>query len=50
MTPSERNYAALILLWSRTVEEHGLTFDAWIARRHMRGGDSRPNVTTHKAA
>lgn len=47
MSPAERNYAALILLWSRTIEEHHLTFDAWLSRRHERGGDSRPSITVN---
>ena len=32
MTPAERNYAALILLWSRTLEKHGLMFEEWLRR------------------
>jgi hypothetical protein len=26
----DRLYAELLLRWSRTVEEHKLTFDAWV--------------------
>ena len=34
MTPAERNYAALLLLWSRTISEHKMDFDSWIAKRN----------------
>ena len=33
MTPSERNYAALLLLWSRTIPEHGLSWEEWLVKR-----------------
>ena len=29
MTPGEFSYAEKLLAWSRTIEDHGLSFDEW---------------------
>lgn len=33
MTRTEQQYATLLLLWSRSLDEHKLSFDEWCRRQ-----------------
>ena len=36
MSDQEKHLATLLLLWSRSIEEHGLGYEEWLRKRQPR--------------
>lgn len=38
MSRQDKEYAELLLLWARTLDQHRLSWEAWVERKHQTGG------------